>query len=71
MFMFKGRKSTIIHLNKNWLCACVCVCQKECLCNKTELALSIRLLCQSYFHSLVRAVKLISNMPCVHIVLSY
>lgn len=68
VFTFKSRKSIIVPLNN----LCVCVCVKNCLCNKEDLAQSIWLLCQSYFHSLVdaRVVKLISNVPCVPIVLN-
>lgn len=67
MFIFKRGESIIVCLHNY-----VCVCVKKCLWNKKALARSIWLLCQSYFHSLVRAriVKLISNMPCVPIVLN-
>lgn len=55
MFLFKSKKSNTAPLR----CA---------FSNRKDLAHGIRLLCQSYFACLVRADKLISKMPCVHIV---
>ena len=65
-------KQEINHISPKWLWGCVRLCVELCLCNEKDLAPSIWLLCQSYFRSLVgaRVVKLISNMPCVPIVLN-
>lgn len=65
----KNKQSIIFPLNKS---ACESVLRSVCVTGRIDLASSIWLLCQSYFHSLLsaRAVKLISNMPCVTIVLN-